>query len=331
MEVKEFLRMNGGDGEHSYAQNQATFTQTVASRARHILESANQSLFSKDSSRAIVGKILNVADLGCASGPAPLSFISTVVENVRTNCGELNVELPEIQVHLNDLPANDFNSVFRDLSSLRRRLEGDSSSGAAALFVVGAPGSFHGRLFPSNTMHLVHSSYSAHWLSQVPPRLYNEEGLPINKDAIYISATSPPAVVKSYVDQFEHDFNSFLKCRSDEMVPDGCVFLTFRGRPSVDLLPWEPWELKILARALSHLVSQGLIQEERMDSFNFPCFGASKGEIKAVVEKEGSFMVEHVETIEQHVADEIKNRWVRAKKLANFIRSFSEPLVSHHF
>ncbi|GMH30566.1 hypothetical protein Nepgr_032409 [Nepenthes gracilis] len=331
MEVKELLHMKGGDGEHSYAQNQATFTQKVASRTEHILENAIQSLLSKDSSTAIVGKVLNIADLGCASGPAPLNFISTIVEVVDRTCGELIVELPEIQVFLNDLQSNDFNSIFRDLSTSRWQQVGDGGAVATAVFVMATSGSFHGRLFPCNTLHLVHSGYSAHWLSQVPPGLCTKEGVPINRGAVYISEASPPAVVKAYMAQFEHDFNLFLKCRSDEIVPDGCMFLTLRGRPSVDPLAWEPWELKLFARAFSQLVSQGLIKEERVDSFNFPYFGASEIEIKAIVEKEGSFLIEHVETMAQHVADEIGDKRERAEKLASIIRSYTEPLVSHHF
>ena len=39
--------------------------------------------------------------------------------------------------------------------------------GAGPCLFSGTPGSFYGRLFPSNSLHFVHSSYSLQWLSQV--------------------------------------------------------------------------------------------------------------------------------------------------------------------
>ncbi|CDP16806.1 unnamed protein product [Coffea canephora] len=66
-------------------------------------------------------------------------------------------------------------------------------------------------------MHFIHSSYSLHWLSQVPRGLVTEEGLPLNKGNIYIGKTSPKSVHDAYLDQFERDFTNFLSARADEI------------------------------------------------------------------------------------------------------------------
>ena len=110
---------------------------------------------------------LCIADLGCSSGPntlfAVLEFVTTV-DKVHKKMGH---ELPEIQVFLNDLPGNDFNTIFKSLPTFQKDLQKTMGAGAESCFVTGVPGSFYGRLFLGKSLHFVHSSYSLQWLSQV--------------------------------------------------------------------------------------------------------------------------------------------------------------------
>ncbi|XVE69372.1 hypothetical protein DITRI_Ditri09bG0147000 [Diplodiscus trichospermus] len=99
-----------------------------------------------------------------------------------------------------------------------------------------------------------------------------------------------------YVIQFQEDFHLFLKCRSVEMVPDGRMVLIIHGRESADLTSESSYVWEILAEAISYLVSQGLIDEEKLDSFNVPYYIASK-EVEELVDKEGSFTTEFIDTI----------------------------------
>ncbi|GAB2267317.1 hypothetical protein Dimus_002302 [Dionaea muscipula] len=78
-----------------------------------------------------------------------------------------NHPAPDLKVFLNDLPGNDFNTIFRSLPSFFRDLEEEKGRNLGACFISGTPGSFHGRLFPKNFLHFVHSSCSIHWLSEV--------------------------------------------------------------------------------------------------------------------------------------------------------------------
>ncbi|KAJ0526411.1 putative methyltransferase [Helianthus annuus] len=58
-------------------------------------------------------KTLIMADHGCSSGPNTLLVASELVKSVdkiRQKFG--NDESPEIQIYLNDLPHNDFNTIF---------------------------------------------------------------------------------------------------------------------------------------------------------------------------------------------------------------------------
>ncbi|CAI0447371.1 unnamed protein product [Linum tenue] len=90
--------------------------------------------------------------------------------------------------------------------------------------IVGVPGSFYDRLFLTDSLHFIHSSYSLHWRSRVP------QGLEENKGNIYLTSSSPPGVLEAYCKQFQTDFSSFLKFRSQELVTGGRMVLTIPAR-----------------------------------------------------------------------------------------------------
>ncbi|MBA0574511.1 hypothetical protein Golob_001706, partial [Gossypium lobatum] len=100
---------------------------------------------------------IKVADLGCASGPNTFFPACGIVDIVTRICQEAHCESPELQVLLNDLPKNDFNTVFKSVPSFNGR----------PCFIAGVAGSLYQRLFPTNSIHFVHSSYWLHWLSKV--------------------------------------------------------------------------------------------------------------------------------------------------------------------
>lgn len=108
------------------------------------------------------GMSMGIADLGCSSGPTALSVVLAIAEIVREKCGQLGRASPELMLYLNDLPFSDFNSVFGLLPGF---YEKQNAFGSCS--VMGVPGSFYGRLFPSNSLYFVHSPSSHHWLSLV--------------------------------------------------------------------------------------------------------------------------------------------------------------------
>ena len=66
---------------------------------------------------------LKIADLGCSSGPNTLLPLWEIVECIGRSCVRLSRKPPMFQVFLNDLPHNDFNSIFRSLGSFYEKLE----------------------------------------------------------------------------------------------------------------------------------------------------------------------------------------------------------------
>ncbi|KAL2895615.1 Salicylate carboxymethyltransferase, partial [Bienertia sinuspersici] len=162
-ELKQMFRMNEGTGETSYAKT-SYIQKQVLSLTKSIKEKALREFYSKQQPTTIC-----IADLGCSSAEDnTLNLISEFIYTIEKARRELgNNGLQEYQVYLNDLPANDFNTIFRSLGNFEAMLKEKMGDDFGHCFVNGVPGSFYGRLFPSNHLHFVHSSYSIHWMSQV--------------------------------------------------------------------------------------------------------------------------------------------------------------------
>jgi len=114
-------------------------------------------------------KTFCIADLGCSSGPNALFAADNITKTLKAKYLSAGITVPQCQVFFNDLPASDFNSLFRILPSFSVNTDIKNDGGAVdrSYFAAGVPGSFYGRLFPDKTLHFVHSSFSLHWLSQV--------------------------------------------------------------------------------------------------------------------------------------------------------------------
>ena len=246
---------------------------------KHITTETIQELFVTTTPKSI-----GIADLGCSSGPNTLTIIKDIVRAVeRTSSTLMLHQPPEFRVYLNDLPTNDFNSIFKTLPEFYRELRKEKSGVCPSIFIGGYAGSFYGRLFPNNCLHFVYSSYSLHWLSrvwpfffffffvslfectlinshyimQVPPALYDEQGRSINKGHVYISESSPPQVSQAYYKQFKEDFMLFLGSRSEELIVGGRMVLILLGRRGPDHVDRGNsffWEL--LSRSFANLISK---------------------------------------------------------------------------
>ncbi|XP_059434191.1 S-adenosyl-L-methionine:benzoic acid/salicylic acid carboxyl methyltransferase 2-like [Corylus avellana] len=329
MEVAQVLHMNGGMGNTSYANN-SLLQQKVISMTKPITEEVISNLYSSMSPRTLA-----MADLGCSSGPNTLVLVSQLMEVVHNLWRKLgHDQSPEYQVFLSDLPGNDFNTIFMSVPSFLKKMSLQLGPASGPCFLSGVPGSFYGRLFPANSLHLVHSSYSLHWLSQVPEGLGSN-----NKGNIYMASTSPPGVLCAYYEQFQRDFSIFLKCRAEELVGGGRMVLTILGRRSEDPSSKECcyiWEL--LATALNDMVSEGLIDEEKLDSFNIPKYTPSPSEVESEVVKDGSFCIDRLEVSEinwnAYDSESFSSSDAFSDggyNVAKCMRAVAEPLLVTHF
>ena len=88
---------------------------------------------------------------------------------------------------------------------------------------MGVPGSFYDRLFPENSLHIVHSSFALHWLSEVPREVLDKDSPAWNKGEIFYTSSSDE-VANAYAAQFAKDIR-FLNLRAKEIVKGGMMIL----------------------------------------------------------------------------------------------------------
>ncbi|KAJ0941109.1 putative methyltransferase [Helianthus annuus] len=322
MALVDILHMNSGSGDSSYANN-SLFTKIVMQKTAPFLKRTIKGMANKD---ILSDQCFMIADLGCSSGMNTLSLASNIIDIVHQVCEENNRKTPQFQVCLNDLFGNDFNNVFKLLPNFYKTLRKCEGEQIGPCFVSAVPGSFYGRLFPDESLHLIHSSYSVHWLSQVP------EGLENNRLNIYIAKTSPLDVLQAYGKQFHSDFTKFLQLRYEEIVRGGRMVLAFHSRSSLDPTNDECstfWEL--LTMSLLEMLKEGLVRESDINSFNLPFYFPHEDELRSIIEADGSFSLDVMDIFEvnwdQHDI-ECNNRGINSTKL---IRAVTEPLFTSHF
>ncbi|KAJ9559996.1 hypothetical protein OSB04_005156 [Centaurea solstitialis] len=323
----QVLHMNKGEGETSYAKN-SLIQKKIILVGSSMLESSIVNIL-----REIEPTSMGVADLGCSSGPNSLTVVSQIVHMVQAASHQMGRVVPELRISLNDLPSNDFNYVFQSLPELYKKLKHDYNI-EGNCYIWGLPGSFYGRLFPSHSLHLVHSSSSLHWLSKVPSGLEPSVRTHLNKENIYISKSSSASVVEAYQQQFHKDFSLFLGCRAKEVIAKGRMVLSFMGRQSPDPCADEAcyqWEL--LAYALMSMATEGLMEKESIDSFNVPYYASTIEEVQHEVEREGSFVVNCVEAleIEWDSVDPSDLKESSGTLAAKTMRAVAEPMIKTHF
>ncbi|XP_073063764.1 benzoate carboxyl methyltransferase-like [Primulina eburnea] len=328
MGLNKTLPTNPGDGKTSYANN-SSFQNVVISKTWDLVDETLRNMWEKG---GFSDDCYNMVDLGCASGPNSLSFVTHVIHAIQDLRKNSN-DSPEFRFFLNDLPENDFNSLFKLVENFNDGKEVVCQLSRSGCFVYGLPGSFYSRLFPRKTLHFAYSSNSLHWLLQVPRGLESE-----NKENIYISITSPPEVIDAYAEQYKRDFSTFLRMRGEEMVPGGRMVLTFVGRRFEDPTSKEQSRhLTMLAHTLLEMVVQGLLEKDDLYSFNVPIYMPCQEEVDYIINHEGSFKIDKIATFPvrwdaNKLVDELpfdKNR--SGKLVANCIRAFMEPMLVSHF
>ncbi|CAN1236750.1 Salicylate carboxymethyltransferase [Linum grandiflorum] len=325
MKVVEVLHMNGGHGETSYAAN-SKLQQKAITMTSQITEQAITRLMSSTNPNRLA-----IADLGCSSGPNTFFAMSKIVKSFVRISRNLGRQPPEeFQVFLNDLPGNDFNSIFASLPKLKKKLTMFFNGVPGSFYGSAVPGSFYGRLFPVGSLHFVHSSYSLHWLSQVPDGLVPDGLVEQNKGNISYGSSSPRGVFDLYSEQFRKDFSEFLRCRALELVSGGKMVLTFPGRMNDDHSRCL-YILDHLSIALNQMAFEGLIDKERLESFNIPAFLASPVEVEAEIKKQGSFTIDCLEDKERSWDPYEETLKDSGSNVAKCVRAVLEPLLVRHF
>ncbi|KAM7278449.1 hypothetical protein ACFE04_005583 [Oxalis oulophora] len=307
------LPMNGGDGLHSYTHN-SSFQKEGLKLVEFLLREAvftnldvEQLLSSSNS--------FNIADLGCSTGSNAISAVQIIIDSILLK-QKVESSTPEFQVFFNDLTENDFNTLFESLPLNRK------------YFASAVPGSFHGRLFPKASLHFVHSSYALHWLSSIPKEVFDKKSPAYNRGRIYHS-TAPSMVTEAYSAQFGRDVKLFFDARAQEIVCGGLMAFLILCSP--DGVKTSEISHSIVVAALEtsliQLVKMGLINADKVDSFNLPGYHPKQEEVKASILENGCFTIERMEQLVRSSKKPIDFiPWVVATS-----RAIWEGMIKEHF
>ncbi|CAL5076371.1 unnamed protein product [Urochloa decumbens] len=327
MDPQRTVRMNPGDGETSYARN-STFQSAEQIRMKPLIEEAVTELLRNS---IHLPNSMVISDLGCSSGPSALNLVSTAVDAIQSQCLQLQKPPLELSLLLNDLPSNDFNSAVKHLVAFQQKRTVDKGEhGSSPLVVAGfVPGSFHGRLFTTASVHLVLSSISLHWLSEAPRDLV-KNGIPMYAADEQLWQKTRPIVLDAYARQFRKDFLLFLESRAQEVVPGGRMILSLNTTE----FPYpcnEPtqqtWDL--IARILVDMAARGVLDKQKLNTFYIPLYATNQKEVKEIIEEQGSFTISKLQVHDG--MNGVNKALISPKMLAYTLRAGFESMIVEHF
>ncbi|KAF7808595.1 putative S-adenosylmethionine-dependent methyltransferase At5g38100 [Senna tora] len=281
---------------------------------------------------------IRIADLGCATGPNAFfhshyilhaiknKFITQTTNNNNNNNNNLsnnnNNNIINFQVFFNDLPSNDFNTLFATLPPQDKR----------DYFACGVPGCFYGTLFPEASIHVAYSVHACHFLSESPRELAGSGAVATtNKGRVHYTGASED-VAEAYRRQFNEDARKFLEGRAMEIVSGGMLVMVMQGVPHGMPHSQVPagFMYECMGSILKDMVNEGLLEESELDSFNVPFYTPSPKEMREVIEANGKFSIERME-----LSDPAP--WLARSSLTDIpdwvihVRAAMEPIFTSHF
>lgn len=146
-----------------------------------------------------------IADFGASHGKNSIEAIKIMIEYLK----KTNKLLPSLLIIHNDLPTNDWTTLFQLLAQ-------DNS-----YYSMANGHSFYEQCLPSNSLSIGFSSYAINWLSKIPNNISNQR--------FYMLANEQDH--QAFKDQAKLDFNAFIQHRSKELQTGGILLLSI---PSVD-------------------------------------------------------------------------------------------------
>ncbi|GAU44828.1 hypothetical protein TSUD_327100 [Trifolium subterraneum] len=95
----------------------------------------------------------------------------------------------------------------------------------------------------------------------------------------------------------------------------------------------------VIGMVLKEMVKEGLVEEEKLDLFDFPAYYPTVEEVKQLIEEEGSFTLQTIKTfkmgwdanLEEDIVDDVVDSKMRGEFIAKYIRAVYEPLFIAEF
>ncbi|CAH8302636.1 unnamed protein product [Eruca vesicaria subsp. sativa] len=312
--------MSSGEDQHSYIHNSSYQKAAIKGVEERIKQAILEKLDLQLNSNLI--STFTIADFGCSIGPNTFHVVQSIIDTVKfkhlKENNETNIVPLEFQVFFNDQSNNDFNTLFRT----------QPLSSESQYFLAGVPGSFYGRLLPRNIIHIGHTSYTIHWLSEVPEHVCDRKSPAWNKNYIHCNNLIEE-VTKAYKVQFKKDMEVFLQARAEELVHGGLMIVVGNCLPD-GVSMYETWQghvMETIGDCLLDMAKSGIMSEEKIELFNFPVYFPQFSELKLMIEENGSFMIEMMETISHPFEDKrLSNEFI-----TSMFRAFLTTVIEQHF
>ncbi|VAH83156.1 unnamed protein product [Triticum turgidum subsp. durum] len=86
---------------------------------------------------------------------------------------------------------------------------------------------------------------------------------------------------------------------------------------------------RTIYQILSVMVSEGVIDKEKFDSFYVPVYEPSSKEVREIIEEEGSFSIKEMQVHDP--TTDMNNALNTPSKFVNLLRALCEPILVQHF
>jgi hypothetical protein len=152
-----------------------------------------------------------IADYGSSQGRNSLAPMRAAITALRARVGSQR----PILVYHEDLPVNDFNTLFETLANDPQSYASDLPN----VFPCAIGRSFYEQVLPPDHVHLGWCSYAAMWMSRIPAQIPGH----------FFALASTGEARAAFLEQGARDWERFLSLRAAELKPGGRLIAVFPG------------------------------------------------------------------------------------------------------
>lgn len=297
--------------EHSPIQRNATFhTSDVLKKGILKMSKENPERF-RD-----VSTPFTISDLGCSGGHNSVDNLKACIDTVRV----INVNMA-FHIFLEDTPANDF-----DITAQNVEIEFKDYDQITFTYVKK---SFYEPLFPENSMDIIFSNTSVHWIRKTPG---------VHDDLLFLdNGVDQDEISVNWRKQGRDDWHDFLNLREKELRKSGLMIICTMTVSRSELLDLPfIYASKLFVDILKDFLKDYNLKEQRKD-FLIPCMWKEESSIPLPFELERelklissekrrvSFPLHNLST----KSDEEKENFV--KKVTKFFEAFTGGIIRAGF
>ena len=279
------------------------------------------------------GDAFVVADYGSSTGANSIKAVRTAIECARTD----DPARPIVAIH-NDLPTNDWNQLFRNLTVLP-----DSYLALAGppVLPLASAVSFFLPAAPAGSVHLGVSFSAAHWLREQPTAA-------VPKGFYFCEATGKARA--ELAEQADADWTAFLEARASDLAAGGRLLVQMVGSASaagaVDGDNSNETEvtarnlLRAMAEVATGMANNGIVDRGAVRRYVLPVYARTVDEARTPLTRADSPVHDAFTVIEcrtDPVANPYYTKWLAdhdaaayARTYAAFVRGFTESSLRDH-